>query len=340
MERKLKVAAVQMDVTPASVKERLNRVTHLISKAAGAGSKLVALPELFNTGYEFHDRNYALAEPVNDQTVTWMKSQAARYNIHIAGTLLLREATDIYNSALLVTPDGRIWRYDKRYVPFWERAYFRSGDQITIADTELGKLGMMICWDQAHPDLWAEYAGQVDALVIMSCPGDIAAGNLIFPDGFRTKFMNLVGTQTNDMLTFETDSATETVDPIYQQAAWLGVPVIEASATGMIRTKLPLVETIFPGSPLADRTPQAAETILECGFPPATQVINADGELLARGTATGDGLILAELDFPDKIPQPETSQPKMNVSSEMYRLADEIVPALMLPLYREGVHCQ
>jgi N-carbamoylputrescine amidase len=86
MKRKLKVAGVQMDVAPASVAERLKRATHLIEQAVEAGTQLVALPELFNMGYEFHERNYALTETMNGETVTWMKAQAAQQNIHLAGT--------------------------------------------------------------------------------------------------------------------------------------------------------------------------------------------------------------------------------------------------------------
>jgi predicted amidohydrolase len=42
-----------------------------------------------------------------------MKAQAAQHNIHLVGTLLLLDETDIYNTALLVAPDGRTWRYEK-----------------------------------------------------------------------------------------------------------------------------------------------------------------------------------------------------------------------------------
>lgn len=83
---------------------------------------MAVLPELFNTGYEFHERNYTLAERIDGETVTWMKAQAAQHNLHIAGTLLLRDGGDIYNAAILAAPDGQLWRYDKHYIPFWERA--------------------------------------------------------------------------------------------------------------------------------------------------------------------------------------------------------------------------
>lgn len=168
MSRTLKVAAVQMDAQPAPVVDRLGRAARLVADAAAQGAQLVVLPEVFNTGYTYHEINYTLAERSDGQTMTWMLAHAAQHKVHISGTFLLLDGGEIYNTAFLVAPDGRTWRYDKRYPFSWERAYFRAGSDATIADTELGKLGMMICWDHVHPELWAEHAGKVDAMVIMS----------------------------------------------------------------------------------------------------------------------------------------------------------------------------
>ncbi|HEX3049721.1 MAG TPA: carbon-nitrogen hydrolase family protein [Aggregatilineaceae bacterium] len=342
MKQKLKVAAIQMDCAPVPVTERLRRLSPLIAEAAQADAQLVVLPELFNTGYEFHARNYALAETLDGATITWMKMQAAQHAIHLAGTLLLLDKTDIYNTAALVAPDGRLWRYDKYYVPLWERAYFRGGHQTLVADTDLGRLGMMICWDQMHPDLWAHYAGQVDAIVIMSCPGDWDTAALVFPDGFRAKFMDLVNPSPVDSEAVEPASHPADVDTqdMHPQAAWMGVPLIAAAATGTIRTKLPLLEWFLERSPYADRTSQAAETLFECGFAPETKVFNAGGQLLAQGTETDDGVVLAEIELPDVIPQPSTPQPSIDIPQAVYQVSDEIIPSLMLPLYKAGVRRQ
>jgi predicted amidohydrolase len=175
MSRTLKVAAIQMDAAPAPLRERLDRAADLIAEATSSGAQLVVLPEVFNTGYQYHDQNYALAESIDGETVNWMRLRSAQHGVHLVGTLLLRDEEDIYNSALLVAPDGRMWRYDKHYPFLWERAYFREGRQITIAATDLGKLGMMICWDAAHADLWQRYAGKVDAMVIASCPPKLSS---------------------------------------------------------------------------------------------------------------------------------------------------------------------
>src|SRR5215207_2107358 len=114
MARTLKIAAVQMDATPAPIADRLARAADLVAEAAASGAEMVVLPECFNTGYAYIDSNYAASEALEGQTATWMKSQAQQHQIHLVGTLMLRDGNDVYNSALLFAPDGRLWRYDKR----------------------------------------------------------------------------------------------------------------------------------------------------------------------------------------------------------------------------------
>jgi predicted amidohydrolase len=152
--RALHPAAIQMNVAPAPVPERLARAEGLVLSAAGAGAQLVVLPELFNSGYAYSGVNYRLAEPPDGPTLSWMRRMAARLEVHLAGSLLLLDRGEIDNAMCLVAPDGRVWRYDKQYPWCWESNYFRRGRRITVAETDLGALGMMICWDVVHPRLW------------------------------------------------------------------------------------------------------------------------------------------------------------------------------------------
>ncbi len=113
MERQIRIATTQLDVAPAPLAERLARAEDLVMRAAQAGAQLIALPELFNTGYCHRNENFALAETADGMTAQWMKKISARLGIHLAGSLLLRDGQDIYNTLLLYAPDGRVWRYDK-----------------------------------------------------------------------------------------------------------------------------------------------------------------------------------------------------------------------------------
>jgi predicted amidohydrolase len=334
MGRKLKMAGVQMDGVSVPVPERLGRGADLIAEAVNGGAQLVVLPELFNVGYEFHERNYALAEPIDGETVTWMKAQAARHNIHLAGSLLLLDETDIYNTALLVAPDGRTWRHDKINIILWERAYFREGHHTTIADTDLGKLGLMICADTLRADLLEQYAGQVHAMVLMFSPGYTSQAHLVFPDGFRLAYPEFERVATPA----DKKGSNPGDEIMAQYGAWLHVPGVGAGATGVIRTRLPELETLLQGSELADRASQAADVWLELGFALATFVTDPDEGFLAQGTMMGDGVVLAEIELADAPPQPQGPQPSfppLNRDTLNYYVAE-----LMVPLYREGVRRQ
>jgi len=333
MPRTLKIAAVQMDATPAVTVERLSRAADLITEAASVGAQLVVLPEVFNTGYEYHDRNYGLAESADGQTVTWMRSQAAQHQIHLAGTLLLKDGDEIYNAALLFSPDGKMWRYDKNYPYGWERAYFREGQGITIADTDLGKLGMMICWDSAHADLWKRYAGEVDAMVIMSCPPAYNQLDLVFPDGERLK------TQTGSReAVFGTD--------MDKAAAWLRVPVVNTSGGGMFRSKVPapylsVAASLIFQPKLWSKFKDAPEIMLEAGYFQQTKVIDSGGKVLSRVETSGDGYTLAEVQLADSPPHPADSPlPRVGIPAPLLFLLDYVITALMIRLYREGTRRQ
>src|SRR5262245_12870362 len=119
MPRSIKVATIQMDANCAPVHERLARAEKIIMEAAQSGAQLIILPELFNLGYGYSDENFSRAEPMDGKTSLWMKETAEHLKIHLAGTLLIYEEGEIYNSLLLYSPSGQQWRYDKNYPWAW-----------------------------------------------------------------------------------------------------------------------------------------------------------------------------------------------------------------------------
>lgn len=339
MNRIIAIAAIQMDANVAPLTERLARAETLVTRAAGTGAQLVVLPELFNLGYAYADENFHRAELLDGPTVTWMRDTAARLRIHLAGSLLLLDEDEIYNALLLFEPDGRMWRYDKHYPWAWERAYFRESDRITVARTDLGNIGMLICWDAAHAELWRRYAGHVDLMLIASSPPD--GGNPVysFPNGARITVEEM-GPAFRALRDTGAHVFGATID---RQTAWLGVPAVNTVGCGQITTAIPNGRAAFlailPLAPgLIKHLPYAHQLHATYTFVPGCKIVGADGRVLAELTQEqGETFASAEVVLPEPHPVPRGRQPVPPVPRPAYWFADVLIPGLILGVYRRGV---
>jgi predicted amidohydrolase len=339
MPRDLKAAIVQLDVTPSPTPERLARAEQLITQAAQDGAQLIALPEVFNTGYRYTDDNFQRAESLDGLTATWMKQVSARLNIHLAGSILLRDSGEIYDALLLVAPDGQLWRYDKNYPWGWERAYFREGHGITIAHTALGDIGLLICWDVAHPNLWQQYAGQVDLMLVSSCPPDLGNPTYELPDGDRW---------TMDQLGPLMQATRHTADSVFdtgtnRYAAWLGVPLLQAIASGHFRSPVAnpraSVLAMLPAVPGFIRYfSQADQVQVACEMTAACKIVNNAGAIVTRlDPAQGETYAIGEIEIADRKPQPIVPLPGLTATWFTYLTSDLILPLISRSTYQRGV---
>lgn len=339
MTREIKVAAIQMDANPAPTEERVARANQLVKAAAEAGAQLVVLPELFNTGYAYSDENFGRAERLDGATAGWLRETAASLHIHLAGSLMLLDGNEVYNSLLLFAPDGRYWRYDKNYPWGWERGYFREANRITVAETDLGDFGMLICWDSAHPNLWRQYAGQVDMMLISSCPPDVSNPTYHFPNGEQVT----VAEMGPVMGRVKGDGRRVFGDMINQQTAWLGVPAVNTVGTGRIMTKLPagrgtLLSFLLLAPHLVKYFPMAAEMAMSCDMVQGCKVVTAAGTVLTElSQAAGETFTMAAVTLADRKPSPQGEQPKPIISLLSYLASDYILPLLTTPIYRQGL---
>lgn len=332
------LAAVQMDAHPAPVMDRLARAGDLVTEAVRSDAQLVVLPELFSVGYTYEESNYSRAESLAGPSVSWMKDTAARLGIHLAGSVLLREEHEIYNALLLWAPDGRMWRYDKVYPWAWERAYFRRGQGTTVADTDLGRIGLLICWDVGHRGLWQQYAGHVDLMVISSCPPDAVHPTYHMPDG------RMVSLDQLGPLISSATRAGERVfgDVMSEQIGWLGVPAVNAMGCGQIRTPIPSGRVMILGmAPVAPRLlrflGQAGGLQMSCGLMPGCRVLGADGRTVAAvGQEHGESVAVGEVEISEDLPPPRGKQPAMGLPWTTYLLADVFVPGISAVSYRRN----
>lgn len=331
MSHVITVAAVQMRSVNGEVDANLQKAAALVTRAAQSGARLIVLPELFNTGYEYTPANYRLAEPLDGPTHTWLRETAAQLGIHLAGSFLLRRGRDIYNTLVLAAPDGRAWEYDKMHPWGWERAYFCPGDSPVVADTALGRLGLMICWDAGFPALFRAYAGRVQMLVVSSCPPMMWNLEIHLPGGIH------LSPTDNRLFHGVRERGSAVMDgDLRAQGAWLGVPLVSAMQHGRFTSPVPrsalfLALALLPHPRLWPLVRRAHEVTISAPHCKQTLVADAAGRVLARPGA-GDGFALAEVEVPAAPPRPTLHQPRMQLPLLAY-LLERALNGLSKPEY-------
>ena len=159
--RTLKVALVQ-ERDHGSVDDNLAVIESRVAEAAAAGAKLVLLQELHNGAYFCQHESvheFDRAEPVPGPTTERLGRLAAKHGVVIVGSVFERRAAGLYhNTAVVLEADGRlVGKYRKMHIPddpgFHEKFYFTPGDLgFHPIDTSVGRLGVLVCWDQWYPE--------------------------------------------------------------------------------------------------------------------------------------------------------------------------------------------
>jgi len=154
------VALAQIGCERANKAGNIDHIERVVTDAKKEKADLVILPELSLTGYKVRDEIYELAETIPGSSTDAITRIARKTQTHIVfGMPELSDKTQatIFNTAVLVGPKGFIGKYRKMYLPthsvFEERRYFRSGYQAAAFDTELGKIGLIICYDIFFPEV-------------------------------------------------------------------------------------------------------------------------------------------------------------------------------------------
>jgi N-carbamoylputrescine amidase len=144
--------------TAANLEASLEGIEH----AASQGAQLVLLQELHSSLYfcQTEDsENFSLAEPVPGPVTGTLGGLAADLGVVIVASVFEKRASGLYhNTAAVLDADGTLaGRYRKMHIPddpgFYEKFYFTPGDLgFTPIDTSVGRLGVLICWDQWYPE--------------------------------------------------------------------------------------------------------------------------------------------------------------------------------------------
>ena len=261
--RYLYVGVVQMDSDLGNVYANLKHAGELVYAAAQQGAQIVLTPELMPCGYTLTEAIWNYAEPFDGRTVAWITKLAKKFNIFLGTSFLEACGEDFYNTFALAAPDGSIAGRVRKNPPASLEAYFyRGGDDPHVIETDLGRIGVGICFE----NLLYEHLMEVQHASVDLLLQPMAAG--------RLKPM-----KDGDIELF--DSMIRRCAPYH--ARKLGVPVALSNRTGPIDTELPGGFGQFHSS-----------------FPGYSAIVDSDGGVKARMDAE-EGVIVAEVSLsPDR----------------------------------------
>ncbi len=182
MNSKIKLALCQMKVVD-NKEHNIKNALEMIKESSSNGVDLVILPEMFNCPYE-NSKFEEYSEPVDESpTLEVISSAASEFKIHIiAGSIPEKTEEGIYNTSFIFNNHGKIIGFHRKMhlfdidipgrITFKESDILKPGQQITVVETNFGKIGIGICYDIRFPELSR----------IMALQG---ANILVFPGAFN-----------------------------------------------------------------------------------------------------------------------------------------------------------
>lgn len=157
----LRTGLIQQHNTPETA-DNLHRLAEGIRQLAQKGAQLIVLQELHNSLYFCQTEDvskFDLAEPIPGPSTRFFSNLAKECGTVIVTSLFERRAAGLYhNTAVVIDKDGSIaGKYRKMHIPddpaYYEKFYFTPGDLgFHPIDTSVGRLGVMVCWDQWYPE--------------------------------------------------------------------------------------------------------------------------------------------------------------------------------------------
>ena len=146
----------------ADIQDNMNRLANGIAQLAKEGAQLIVLQELHNSLYFCQEEQvdiFDLAEPIPGPSTRFFGQLAKEHGVVIVTSLFETRAPGLYhNTAVVTEKDGSVAGiYRKMHIPddpaYYEKFYFTPGDLgFQPIDTSVGRLGVLVCWDQWYPE--------------------------------------------------------------------------------------------------------------------------------------------------------------------------------------------
>jgi predicted amidohydrolase len=146
---------LQMAAHTGELSANVDRLAELVCRHAD-GAELVVAPELVTSGYDLDvlaRRGRELAEPLDGPTAARVSELATETGATLVFGMLERDGDVLYDTAVVAAPDGQLVPYRKSHLYPTESELFAAGTELVVAPTPAGRLGMMICFEHAFPDV-------------------------------------------------------------------------------------------------------------------------------------------------------------------------------------------
>lgn len=148
------VSAIQMDCELNNIQQNLATAKSYIEEASKQGAQLIVIPELFSTGYRVEENDRQLAETLQGDTILWLESCAKEAEAYLVTTIIesTSNSEELYDTAVLVGPNGLIGSYRKVHLWDKENERFGNGDNFPVFNTDIGTIGIQICYEIGFPE--------------------------------------------------------------------------------------------------------------------------------------------------------------------------------------------
>jgi len=165
----MKLAAIQHDIAWEQRDVNLTRYSDLLDAAADGGADMAIFTEMFAVGFSMNTA--VTAETIDGPTVTWMRSQAARRNVTVCGSVpLYADDARPYNTFVIARNDGVLETYNKMH-PFsysGEDQHFAAGDTGFITRLNDVRVGISVCYDLRFAPLYWQRGPDVDVEIVVA----------------------------------------------------------------------------------------------------------------------------------------------------------------------------
>ena len=214
----MRIGFLQLRPKFGAVKKNVKKAATLLSRVSDA---TIVLPELFNTGYLFRNEGElaSLAENIRGgYTIGEMKKVAKKQRLHLVFGMAQKYKGGYYNSAVFVSPGGKVEVYQKVHLFDRERLFFKRGNALKVVSVEGAKLGLLLCFDWIFPEVSR-------VLTLRGAQVLCHPSNLVLPyaqsamktrcieNGVFTVTANRIGTERRGTITLAFTGGSQIVDP-------------------------------------------------------------------------------------------------------------------------------